>query len=205
VQAALELFSTQDYDEVTVARIAELAGVSTRTFFSYFRCKEDVLFADTQERVDQALREMAVQLPGESPVDMLLRATRKALLSSRSQGSQGKSSSPEAPGLRLRMNRSSPQIQAGAMRRLQEIQQMLTRSLLEAFPGRLTGLEAAALVGAFVGGAVNAVLFAQEEDPDFRDYVQVTTDALDVVRHRVQELDTGAADSAQDASPREEE
>lgn len=199
--AALELFSTREYDEVTVAEIAERAGVSTRTFFGYFRSKEDVLFADTRTRTEHALRSMAERVPGESPVDMLVRAVRDALLSAQPLSADPGPSVHDLHGIRLRLNRSSPQVQAAVMRRLQETQVLLSRSLLRAFPERLTGLEASALVGAFVGAAVNAVLFGLAEDPDLPDAARVSSDAVDVVRHRLQELDRPDGRAAQREGP----
>src|SRR5271167_3197122 len=44
VDAALNLFSTNGYDQTTTDDIAESAGVSPRTFFRYFPTKESVLF-----------------------------------------------------------------------------------------------------------------------------------------------------------------
>lgn len=51
VDAALQLYSTQGYDETTTTEIAEAAGVSPRTFFRYFPTKESVLFFGENEFV----------------------------------------------------------------------------------------------------------------------------------------------------------
>src|SRR4051794_7827625 len=47
IDAATRSFARNGYDATTVADITAAAGVSTRTFFSYFRAKQDVLFAGT--------------------------------------------------------------------------------------------------------------------------------------------------------------
>lgn len=44
LEAALNLFSANGYDETTTDQIAECAGVSPRTFYRYFPGKESVLF-----------------------------------------------------------------------------------------------------------------------------------------------------------------
>jgi AcrR family transcriptional regulator len=74
--AALELFGEFGYDAVTVDQIVDRVGVSPRTFYRYFGCKEAVLFAPSDERV-VALREAIGARPAdEAP----LAAMRAALL-----------------------------------------------------------------------------------------------------------------------------
>jgi AcrR family transcriptional regulator len=52
LEAALNLFSTNGYDETTTDQIAECAGVSPRTFYRYFAAKESVLFFGEYDFVD---------------------------------------------------------------------------------------------------------------------------------------------------------
>lgn len=56
--AALRLFARDGFEATTVDAIAAEAGVSGRTFFRYFRAKEDVLYVEREPR--QAVLHAAV-------------------------------------------------------------------------------------------------------------------------------------------------
>jgi AcrR family transcriptional regulator len=58
IDAAIELFSRQGYEQTTVEEIADAAQISRATFFRRYRSKEDVVFADHErllERVTDTL------------------------------------------------------------------------------------------------------------------------------------------------------
>src|ERR1700733_6835996 len=76
IDAAIDLFERNGYDGTTVADIAEAADIGTRTFFSYFASKEELLFPDSDARVAAAVTAIANREPRDRPVDPLLRAVR---------------------------------------------------------------------------------------------------------------------------------
>lgn len=69
VAAALDLFAERGYDQVTVAEIAERAGLTRSTFFRYFPDKRDVLAAG-QAVMSRLLVEGIAGAPAEAgPLD----------------------------------------------------------------------------------------------------------------------------------------
>jgi len=50
--AAMSLFLERGYSEVTVAEIAERAGLTKRTFFNHFSDKREVLFAGSKDFIE---------------------------------------------------------------------------------------------------------------------------------------------------------
>ncbi|MFH8873434.1 TetR family transcriptional regulator [Streptomyces griseus] len=161
IAAAVELMYAKGYDETTVAEIAAAAEVSTRTFFAYFPSKEDILFAESGVRIDDAVRRVTERRTGEGPADALLRALRDTVDS----GAAGQDLSGELASRRIRLVLSTPALQAGAMRRITGAQRALTDALRRTFPDEITPAEAAAAVGALVGALVNTALTVLPDDP----------------------------------------
>ena len=73
---AIEMFSTQGYDEVTIEALAAAAGISRRTFFRYFSSKADALMADFDEDVER----LRAVLAGSNPDLPLMDAIRTAVV-----------------------------------------------------------------------------------------------------------------------------
>ena len=73
-KAAMTLYLERGFEETTVAEIAELAGLTERTFFRHFSDKREVLFAGAgalQELMVSAVRAAPASL---SPFDVVARA-----------------------------------------------------------------------------------------------------------------------------------
>src|ERR1044072_1761281 len=74
LRAALELFTTQGYEDTTVDEIAEAAEVSQRTFFRYFAGKEDAAFAVQEIAHTQFLAAVRERPCDEAPLEALRNA-----------------------------------------------------------------------------------------------------------------------------------
>jgi AcrR family transcriptional regulator len=154
IGAAAELFERRGYDGTTIADIAAAADISTRTFFSYFASKEDVLFPDADARVLAALTAIDERRPDERPTQILLRALTEL-------GDVGGDLVGPMAALRLRFIRSVPSVRGRGLQLQRDAQAEIANRLHAAFPDELDEVEAAALVGAFVGaigGALEVLL-----------------------------------------------
>ncbi len=162
IEAAAELFERRGYDGTTIADIAAAADISTRTFFSYFASKEDVLFPDADARVLAALTAIDERRPDERPTEILLRALTEL-------GDAGGDLVGPMAALRLRFVRSVPAVRGRGLQLQHDAQAEIADRLHAAFPDVLDEVEAAALVGAFVGaigGALEVLLRDGHGDPD---------------------------------------
>jgi AcrR family transcriptional regulator len=158
VDAATELFATRGYEKTTVADIAAAADIGTRTFFSYFASKEELLFPQADARVAAAVDAIATRAPGEGPADVLVRALHEA------GASDDDMVSPLAR-LRLELIRTVPAVRGRGLQIQVDAQREIARHLRDAYPNELDEVSAAALVGALVG-AVSGALEVLLDDPE---------------------------------------
>ncbi|MBB6552907.1 TetR/AcrR family transcriptional regulator [Nonomuraea rubra] len=164
IEAALRLFQEQGFEETTLAEIAEQADVSTRTFFSYFAGKEDVVFYDTKTRLDLALRVMEGRRPDETVTGVLMRIVEESF----EQAVAYQDLTSEDAVLRVRLILTEPALQARALHLLFDTQLKLAVALHDAFP-ELTRVDAAAAVGALIGAVKLGVMSTLEEEQSLED------------------------------------
>ncbi len=70
-ETGLRLFGERGYEATTLDAIAEAAGISRRTFFSYFRSKEEILLDWQMRGFSAQLREAVLAQPDAAPVDVV--------------------------------------------------------------------------------------------------------------------------------------
>ena len=169
-RAALELYGERGFDQVTVAEIAERAGLTERTFFRHFADKREVLFWG-----EGALHELFVQSVADAsdsaaPIDALGAALQTA--------------SPMFEGRREQSRKRQAVIAANAA--LQERELMKLASLASAMADALRRrgvTEPAASLTAEAGVAVFKVAFERWLDAtDDRGLSEFIRESLDELR-----------------------
>jgi AcrR family transcriptional regulator len=137
--AALGLFLARGFDRVTVAEVADAAGVSVNTAFNYFPTKEDLFFDRQDAVIDRLAAAVRERRPGEGAVAAL----RRLLVAELDAGEPTLGLDPGAPAF-WRVVEASPALQA----RLLRLQERAQAALAEALGGGpLARLAAALLAG----------------------------------------------------------
>ena len=166
VDAAIDLFERDGYEQTTIADIAAAAEVGSRTFFNYFTSKEELLFPDSDARVRATIEAIAERGPNDGPTDVLLRALHG--VGSGADGSATDDMTGGLAGLRLRLIRTVPAVRSRALQIQLDAQREIASHLAQAFPETLDELTAAAVTGAFIGAITAAlqVLLERSDRPD---------------------------------------
>jgi AcrR family transcriptional regulator len=75
-EVGVELFLAQGYEATTLDEIAAAAGISRRTFFYYFKSKDDILLTHIDAYADALKASVLEHSSGEAPLEVV----REALL-----------------------------------------------------------------------------------------------------------------------------
>ncbi|MBC9728145.1 TetR/AcrR family transcriptional regulator [Streptomyces sp. TRM68367] len=156
IEGALRLFTEKGYDQTTVAEIAATADIATRTFFSYFASKDDIVFFDDRSRLERAVEIIRDRQPGEPVADLLRRVIDHSVF-----GDTDSELARKVGPVRTRLIASVPALQARELYVLFDIQLQLTHALHRACP-ELDLVEAAAAVGSLVGAIKLIVATCQQ-------------------------------------------
>ncbi|MBF9071319.1 TetR family transcriptional regulator [Streptacidiphilus fuscans] len=144
--AAMELFASQGYEETTVDQIAAAAGVARRTFFRYFRSKEEAIFPDHDDTLVQVADLLASADPTEHPLDVVCRGIKEVL--------RMYAATPSVSVARYRLIRQVPTLREREIAVVARYERLFTRYLLGRFDtdqgddAMLAEVSAAAVVAA---------------------------------------------------------
>jgi AcrR family transcriptional regulator len=167
---AQDLFLEHGYDDTTVDQIAAAAGMSKRTFFRYFPSKDDLVIGKYDlfgDRLAQALDDRPV---GEPVWESLRRMFDITLGYVQNDRERARNDAME------RIVRSSPQLNARYLDRMQRIQDLLTGRVAGRMPveaSMANGPKPAAIVGAAFAcmQAARVAWLGSDQSQPFADYL----------------------------------
>ncbi|MCT9935157.1 TetR/AcrR family transcriptional regulator [Planotetraspora sp. A-T 1434] len=184
------LFIRRGFDNVTVAEVAEAAGVSTKTVFNYFPRKEDLFldrFPEAVELITQAVRERP---EGERPLSALRRLVLGLLERRHPLGGMG-----DGYEYFWQVVLDSPGLQARAREWADELESLLAALLAEA-AGAEPGdpwprVEAALVVAAYrtaYATGVRRIMAGERADDVIEDHIALLNRSFDALE-RALDLD----------------
>ena len=180
--AALELFTTRGFEQVTAAEIAQSVGLTERTFFRHFSDKREVLFYGQQQFLQAFAGGVDAAPPDASPLEVIASALHAAA-----------SFFPDERRPYSRMRQSvidqNPALRERELHKLAN----LAATVAEALRARGIG-EPAATLAAQSGATVFGIAFAQWiREGETRSLPDIASDVL----HELHTL-TGAATGSPD-------
>jgi AcrR family transcriptional regulator len=175
VEAAVTLFQQQGYERTTIAEIADAAEMGPRTFFNYFASKEEILFPDSEQRVQDAVAAIARNAAGRAPAQALADAVTMVV------DTHDDMVGPLAD-VRNALIETVPAVRGRALQIQHSAQQRIAAALRAAYPRELDDVTAAALVGATIGAVAGAIsTLPAESRPDPQRRRDAIRRGLDVV------------------------
>jgi AcrR family transcriptional regulator len=152
VAAAVELFRTKGYDDTTVDDIAAAAGVGRRTFFRYFRSKEDAISPDHEAGLARVAEVFAGAHDGEPTTSLVLRAGETVL--------DLYTDDPALSVARFALTHEVPVLRDRESASVDHYRRLFIRHLRKRLAGEPDGELRAAVIGAAVVAAHNLALRA---------------------------------------------
>ena len=150
VAAAARLFTERGYDETTVDDIAAAAGVGRRTFFRYFRGKEDALSPDHERGLARIAEVFDTAHPDEPLRSLALRAAETVF--------ELYTDDAEVARQRFALIREVPALRDREAASVQHYRRLLTRELTARMAGEPDGELRAAVTAAALVAAHNQAL-----------------------------------------------
>ncbi|MFD0488504.1 TetR family transcriptional regulator [Saccharopolyspora spinosporotrichia] len=148
--AAMDLFASQGFEATTVDQIADAAGVGRRTFFRYFRSKEDVVFPGHDERLAEVVELLDAAEPDEPPLTVVCRTAEVVLDMYLSE--------PEVSLKRFVLTRQVPALRDKEIASIDRYQRVFARYLRSRLASEDNGDLRAAVIAASVVAVHNHVL-----------------------------------------------
>jgi AcrR family transcriptional regulator len=152
VAAAVELFRERGYEDTTVDDIAAAAGVGRRTFFRYFRSKEDAVSPDHETALARVTEIFETAHPSEPATSLALRAGETVF--------DIYADDPKLSVERYRLTHDVPVLRDRESASVDHYRRMFTRYLRRRFDGDPDGDLRAAVIGAAIVAAHNLALRA---------------------------------------------
>jgi AcrR family transcriptional regulator len=171
--AALRLFAERGYDETTISDIAAAAEISPRTFFSYFPSKDDVVFAEMDERLADVRTRLAERPGDETPLDTFRRVADALLQAIAAEDG-------EYGAIQIALIHERPSLQAQALKRWSDAEDGFVGVLREIAP-ELDEVTAVTVIGLTFGGLRAAITYCRTHGHDSEHTREATERALAIV------------------------
>lgn len=167
----LEIFSARGFDVTSVDEIAAAAGIGRRTFFRYFKSKNDAVWGEFDTQLDAFARWFAT-CPPRLPV---VEAIRRGVIAFNSFDAQAS----ESLRNRMRLILSSPSLQAYSTLRYGAWREVVARFAASRLGGEPDDLVPRTLGHLALGAALSAYeLWLAHEDADLIDLLHTSLGLL---------------------------
>ena len=170
--AALELFLKHGFEAVTVEEIAQAAGLSRRTFFRYYKSKEDVMVEHLDRDGERLLTELAARPLDEPP----LLAIRNALIPAIEYGLQ----EPDLVRDATRLLRETNALRRALMERRNRLEERIAALMIQRLG--TTGEDNTPMLLAFLTRALSDTAFNAWYDHETDDIPRLVDDLISRLR-----------------------